>query len=84
MIQGIIQMYTEAGVYQEEYPLSENYFNLEKYYSDNGIIYSLSTSPTQYNVVCNDASTLLATVDAKHEGKQIILGKQLVSSNLFV
>jgi hypothetical protein len=23
MIQGIIQMYTEAGVYQEEYPLSE-------------------------------------------------------------
>lgn len=26
----------------------------DRYYSDNGIIYSLSTSPTQYNVVCNE------------------------------
>ena len=54
MIQGIIQMYTEAGVYQEEYPLSENYFNLEKYYSDNGlgmerILMGLVTQPAQTN-----------------------------------
>merc|ERR1719153_778331 len=37
MIQGIIQMYTEAGTYQEEYPLNENFFNLEKYHADSGL-----------------------------------------------
>ena len=46
-------MYTLAGVYEdEEYPLSENYFNLENYYSDSGlgmerILMGLVTQPAQ-------------------------------------
>ena len=54
MIQGIIQMYTEGGDYQQEYPLSENYFNLEKYHADGGlgmerILMGLVTQPAQTN-----------------------------------
>merc|ERR1712156_684310 len=54
MIQGIIQMYTEAGVFQEEYPLNENFFNLEKYHADSGlgmekILMGLVTQAAQTN-----------------------------------
>ena len=37
MIQGIIKMCTDAGVFREEYPCSENFFNLEKYKAESGL-----------------------------------------------
>ena len=37
MIQGIIKMYTDAGVFREEYPFSENFFNLERYKAESGL-----------------------------------------------
>ena len=54
MIQGIIEMYTLAGDYETNYPLSENYFNLENYHADNGlgmekILMGLVSQPAQTN-----------------------------------
>ena len=79
MIQGIIQMYTEAGVYQEEYHLSENYFNLERYHSDNGlgmerILMGLVTQPAQTNdqFVTSEATNLLFPEEGADFGGDLV------------
>ena len=37
MIQDIIKMYTDAGAFQEEYPLSKSFYNLENYKAERGL-----------------------------------------------
>ena len=83
MIQGIIKMYTEAGVFQEEYPLSENYFNLEKYHSDNGlgmerILMGLVTQPAQ----TNDRFVTSETTDLLFPEEGADFGSDLVARNI--
>ena len=79
MIQGIIQMYTEAGVFQEEYPLSENFFNLEKYHADSGlgmekILMGLVTQAAQTNdrFVTEEVTNLLFPEEGADFGGDLV------------
>ena len=52
MIEGLIQMWTESGEFQEQYFLHENFNNMENYHQDNGagmerILMGLVTQPAQ-------------------------------------
>ena len=79
MIQGIIQMYTEAGVFQEEYPLNENFFNLEKYHADSGlgmekILMGLVTQAAQTNdrFVTSEVTNLLFPEEGADFGSDLV------------
>ena len=79
MIQGIIQMYTEAGTYQEEYPLHENYFNFDKYYDEEAlgmekILMGLVTQKAQTNdrFVTEEVTNLLFPEDGDDFGSDLV------------
>lgn len=72
-------MYTEFGKYQEEYPLHENYFNLEKYHDENGlgmerILMGLVTQKAQTNdrFVTKEVTNLLFPEDDNDFGSDLV------------